>query len=183
MISNPCKRYAPSKLALFLLVTLYGLSGCLEFQEPILMGNNESWGAPIIRYRNVWPTPRPTPTQINLGNNCLGQEFKIPPLISPDAPAGSQFHYVWLLNHRTIDLPGIIEADAAKNAIISLKIDAERLKSFFPDMTTEEFIAAPMKLELHISNKPYFEPEMAIPLPNALEGYMYWIVSFRELAC
>ena len=148
-----------------------------------MLGNESNWIAPIINHRNVWPTPLETPTPVNLGERCQGQEFKIPPLIVPDIPFSNQFHFVWLLNRRPIDLAGVIEPEAAKNAIISLKIDEERLKSFFPAMTREDFMAAPMKLELHISDRPYFIPENAIPMQNALEDYMYWVISFREGQC
>lgn len=177
-------------LMCFLLVSIYG---CLDY---VKINGEASVSAssldnkinfpPIIDFWHLSPSPDLLTEPINVGKNCKGQIFKVPPII--DKNPEDKLYYLWFLDNKLAYPQSVIEPQDRKSAILTLNIDEQFLMSLFETRLPKDFFSSPQFLEFFVSNVPYDMPEVRYINESQANqqnygDYVYWVINFSNDPC
>ena len=170
------------------LIFLFFLSSCIDYMK---LDENFSENAlanlpPIINKKYINPHPARLIESINVGKNCKGQAFMIPPI--EDFNAKDRLYYTWFLDNQLVAPQAMIDPENRASAVISLHIDEQFLLALFNGKMPRDFFNRSHMLEFDVLDVPYTIPESRyIENSKANEkkhlDYAYWIILFSNDPC
>ncbi len=162
-------------LALFLLTTLVS---CLDYHEGFVDSSVNY--PPLIDKRYVNPQPIDTLRPINIGSNCAGPTYQVPPI--SDANASDNLYYLWFFDSKLVT-SGIIMPQARSSAVVSITLDRATLENLIGAKLSTNFFGQAHLVEFFVANRQYLIPANKYLDRDALEDYVHWAASFTDNPC
>jgi hypothetical protein len=146
---------------------------------------DSSWqeiSPPKVDYKHINPHPARMGA-VDVGKNCRGQSFKVPPFNDKD-----RLYYLWFIDGVLAWPQSIIEPNLRNLGVIELTIDNELLQSLFGNKLPPDFFSRPHLVEFLVSDLPFKIPESRYINGEADNeknhtDYAYWIVNFSNDPC
>ncbi len=160
------------------------LSACLDFQDQRTELNQGVNFPPLIDKKFVSPPPAAFLKRVSVASNCKAIEFKIPPV--RDFNKQDRLYYLWFLSGILLSpTQGIIEPENRERAIISLKLDRQKIEDALGHSPLDpSFFENSHLLEFVVSDRPYAIPSTRYSDdPQALEDSVYWSIWFSDSPC
>jgi len=141
---------------------------------------------PIINTKYINPHPSRLIESLNVGKNCKGQAFMIPPI--EDYNTKDTLYYTWFLDNQLLAPEAQIEPENRASAVISLRIDEQFLFSHYGSKMPLDFFNRPHILEFDVLDVPYTIAESRYIESNKFSekkhaDNAYWIIKFINDPC
>jgi hypothetical protein len=172
---------------LFIYILIIFSSGCIDYikiDEENYNHKTENL-PPIIDINHISPHPSRLVQSINVGDNCKGQAFKVPPI--EDYNKNDKLYYIWFLDNELVWPLSVVEPENRASAVITLNINKQFLMSHFGNKIPKNFFNEPHILDFFVSDLLPTIPESrlveASNNSNNHADYAYWIVIFNNDSC
>lgn len=172
---------------MFILAILLVLLGsCMDYTNLSKKPHENFNFSPKINSQYISPHPNNMVIEINIGNNCQGQVFKIPPI--KDYDKEDNLYYLWFLDNKLAIPQATISAENKNTSVVTFILDKQFIMSHFKSKIPNDFFTKVHILEFFISDQPYSIPETRM-MENygnnqtEHQDYTYWIVTFSDNPC
>mgnify|MGYP003336598005 CR=1 FL=1 len=112
---------------IILLISL--LSSCIDYIHLSRQPHENFNFSPKIDNQYISPHPSNKIIDINIGNNCPGQIFKIPPI--KDYDLEDNLYYLWFLDNKLAIPQAIISAENKNTSVITFTVDKQFILAHF----------------------------------------------------
>lgn len=162
------------------------MNGCLDYIKWDEVMNEITAYPPVIDLKHLSPHPSRLTEAINVGKNCRGEIFKIPPIKGKNHH--NPFYYLWFFDNKLVSPKASIDAKSRDMAIITLTIDEQFLLSHFGNKLPKDFFTKIHIIDFFVSDIDYVIPEtryLGDEKYNETDhvDHAYWMVFFSDDPC